>query len=327
VESTVELLAKTGLTIIGSVETHGAVETAVEIAEAGESVSEMIASATKEQFDERALSATLKALGTHVTKALVGAMGVHEAAKKFGDNIAQIIAGENDLKNTMESWDKAYKDLQRIDRLQQNCKGDKTEPEKKEEPKTDQTPEPTKPTPPKKPEPKTETPPAKEQPTEEPTPQEPGDEEPPVSPPPPTSEPRQVGLPYSPSECGCNSSKGLTVSPEGFAAIGTGMKNLGDCVDKFNTVTLADYQQALQKMSEMSDSLTVAANSGPAEFMVKAKEAKPQLDALIKRTKSYDEAGRTFLKQVEKCPDSVSAGMDVLKSATTVTVDSITTKY
>ena len=61
--------------------------------------------------------------------------------------------------------------------------------------------------------------------------------------------------------------------------------------------------------------------------MVKAKETKPRLDSLIERTKSYDEAGKTFLKQFEKCPESVTTGMEVLKSALTVTVDSITTKY
>jgi hypothetical protein len=62
-------------------------------------------------------------------------------------------------------------------------------------------------------------------------------------------------------------------------------------------------------------------------FQVKAKEAKPQLDSLIKSTKSYDEAGKTFLKQIEKCPDSVKSGMDVLQSALTVTIDSIKTRY
>ncbi len=40
-------------------------------------------------------------------------------------------------------------------------------------------------------------------------------------------------------------------------------------------------------------------------FEVKAKEAKPKLDLLIERTKSYDKAGKTFLKQFEKCPESV----------------------
>ena len=60
---------------------------------------------------------------------------------------------------------------------------------------------------------------------------------------------------------------------------------------------------------------------------MKAKEAKPKLDSLIERTKSYEEAGKTFMKQFEKCPESVTTGMDVLKSALTVTVDSITTKY
>ncbi len=333
VESTEELAAKTALTIIAAGKTEGAVETAVEIAEAGEAVSEMIGSRNQEEFNERTILATLKAVGTKAVKTLAGVAGVHEAAKKFGENLGQILYHEEVLKSAMENFEKAYKDLEEITRKQQICKGDKTGPQQQEEPKADQTPEPadptppTEPVPPVEPTPKTDTPPAKDQPTEEPTAPEPGDEEPPVSPPPPTSEISQVGLPYTPDECGCNSSKGLTVSSEGFEAIGSGLKNLGNCVDKFNTLSLADYQQALQEMSEMSDSLSVAVNSGPSVFQVKAMEAKPRLDSIVQRAKSYDEAGKTFLKQVEKCPDSVSAGMDVLKSANTVTVDSIKTKY
>jgi len=38
-------------------------------------------------------------------------------------------------------------------------------------------------------------------------------------------------------------------------------------------------------------------------------------------------AGQIFMKQFEKCPESVTTGMDVLKSAITVTVDSVKTKY
>jgi len=327
VESTVELLAKAGLTIIGSGTTHGAIETAVEIAEAGESVSEMVASASKEEFDQRTLSATLKALGTGVTKGLVGAMGVHEAAKKFGDNLGQIILHESQLKDAMESWEKADKDKQRIDRLMQNCKGDKTEPKKQEEPKADQTPEPTKPTPPKEPKPKTDTPPPKEPPTEEPITPEPGDEEPPISPPPPTSEQRQVGLPYSPEDCGCGKTKGIGISAKDIADIQAGTKNLGDCVEKFNSISVTDYSNTLKELSELTDTLQAAADGNPSMFEVKAKEAKPRLDSLIERTKSYDEAGKSFIKQFEKCPESVTTGMEVLKSALNVTVDSITTKY
>jgi len=327
VESTVELLAKAGLTILGSGETHGAVETAIEIAEAGESYSELIASATNAEFAERSATTILKALGTHVTKAVVGAIGVHEAAKKFGDNLGQIILHESELKDANESWDKANRDLQRIERIQQTCKGDKTEPEKQEKPKADQTPQPTKPTPPKEPKPKTDTPPAKEQPVEEPTPPGPGEEEPPVSPPPPTTEPRQVGLPYSPEDCGCGKTKSIIVSTKGISDIMAGARNLGDCVDRFDKTSAADYLKALNELSELTKSLEARASDKPELFIKQAKEAKPKLDSLIKRIKEYDKAGKAFMGEFEKCPESVKSGMEVLESAITVTIDSIKTKY
>jgi hypothetical protein len=327
VESTEELAAKTALTVIAAGKTEGAVETAVEIAEAVEAVSEMIGSKNQEEFNERTIIATLKAVGSKAVKTLAGVSGVHEAAKKFGENLGEILYHEEVLKSAMESWDKADKDLKRIDGLMQNCKGDKTEPKKQEEPKGDQTPEPTKPIPPKEPKPRTDTPPAKEQPTEEPVAPEPGDEEPPVSPPPPASEPRQVGLPYSPEECGCEKSKSISISSAGLSDLQAGVKNIGNCVEKFNSISVTDYSNALKELSALTDTLQVVADGNPSLFEVKAKEAKPQLDSLIERTKSYDETGKTFLKQFEKCPESISTGMDVLKSAMTVTVDSIKTNY
>ena len=334
VSSTVELLAKAGLTIISSGKAPtSAIKTAAELAEAGAAISELIGSSTGSELGKNAFKNAVGQLGGEAVSTLVGIVEVGEAGYKFGENVAQILGHENDLKNTMDSWDKADKDFKRIERLQQICKGDKSEPPKQEQPKADQTPvptdptPPTEPTPPVEPKPKTDTPPAKEQPTEEPTTPEPGDEEPPVSPPPPTSEPRQVGLPYSPEDCGCSKAKGIGISAKGISDIQAGTKNLGDCVEKFNTIAVTDYSNTLKELAALTDTLKTAADGNPSMFEVKVKEAKPQLDSLIERTKSYDEAGKTFLKQFEKCPDSVSAGMDVLKSALTVTVDSIKTDY
>lgn len=328
VSSTVNLLAKAGMTIITSGETpSAAVNTVTDIAEAGAAVSDMIASGSKEEFYGNALKTAYDELGGKVIGAILGVAEVQQAAQRFGENIGQILSHEDVLKSAMENWEKADKDLKRIEQLQQICKEDKTEPQKKEEPKADQTPEPTKPTPPTEPKPKTENPPAKEQPTEEPTPPEPGDEEPPISPPPPTSEPRQVGLPYSPEECGCEKTKSINVSAADFSTLQSGLKNIGDCVDKFNSISVTDYTSTLKELSALTDTLKTASDGDPAIFGVKAKEAKPRLDSLIERTKSYDDAGKTFLKQFEKCPESVTTGMDVLKSALTVTVDSISTKY
>ncbi|MFZ0473301.1 MAG: hypothetical protein WAL94_11855, partial [Bacteroidales bacterium] len=150
---------------------------------------------------------------------------------------------------------------------------------------------------------------------------------PPIPPTPPTSEPRQVGLPYSPEDCGCGKAKSISISSAGISALQAGIKNIGDCVEKFNSIAVTDYSNTLKELAALTDTLKTAADKDPAIFQVKAKEAKPQLDSLIERTKSYGEAGQTFLKQFEKCPESVTAGMEVLKSVLTVTVDSVKTKY
>jgi hypothetical protein len=325
--STIELLAKAGLTIISSGKTpSGVVNTATKIAEAGAAISEMIASGSQGEFYENAVKTAFEEINGDVAGAITGVVDVYRSAKRFGENVGQILYHEDVLKSAMESWDKADRDLKRIEKLQQICKGDKTEPQKTEKPKADPTPEPAQPKPPVEPKPGTDTPPAQEQPTEQPTP-EPGDEEPPISPPPPTSEPRQVGLPYSPGECGCEKTKSIGVNSADFTTLQTGIKNIGDCVEKFNSVSVTDYLNTLNELSAVTDSFRAAINKDPAIFEVKAKEVKPQLDSLVERTKAYDAAGQTFMKQFEKCPESVTTGMEVLKSAITVTVDSVKTKY
>lgn len=325
--SAVEVLAKAGLTIIASGKSpSAAVNTATKIAEAGSAISDMIGSASQGEFYENAVKTAFEELNGEVAGAITGVAEVYQAAKRFGENAGEILKHEEVLKSAMENWEKADRDLKRIEQLQQICKGDKTEPQKKEEPKADPTPKPTDPKPPVDPKPKTDTPPGQKPPTEPPAPK-PGKEDPPISPPPPTSEPRQVGLPYSPDECGCDKTKSISVSSEGFSTLQAGVKNIGDCVEKFNTVAVTDYSNTLKELEALTGTLKVAAGGDPTIFKVKAKEAKPKLDSLIERTKAYDEAGKSFLKQFEKCPESVTTGMEVLKSALTVTVDSITTKY
>jgi hypothetical protein len=331
--SAIELLAKAGLTIISSGKSpSAAVNTATKIAEAATAISEMIASGSKGEFYENAAKTAFEEINGEVAGAITGVAEVYQSSKRFGENVGQILYHEDVLKSALENWEKAERDLKRIEQLQQICKGDKTEPQKKVEPKTEPTPEPTDPEPPVEPKPpvdpktKTDTPPAEEPPAEPPTPT-PGDEDPPISPPPPTSEPRQVGLPYSPEECGCEETKSIGVSSADFSTLQAGIKNIGDCVEEFSSVTLTDYLNTLNELAAVTDTLTEAVNKDPALFEVKAKEAKPKIDELIERTKSYDSAGKEFLKEFEKCPESVSTGMDVLKSAVTVTVDSIKTKY
>jgi hypothetical protein len=328
VASTIDLLAKVGLTIIaGGDPESAAVKSVAKIADSAAGLSDMLDSGSHEEFFINGVKAAAGNIWGETVGTLIGIGEVALAADRFYENVSEIELHENNLKNAWESYEKAMKAVEDVVRRQQICKGEKTQPQEQEEPKADKTPEPTKPTPPTEPKPKTDTPPVKEQPTEEPVTPEPGDEEPPVPPTPPTGETRQVGLPYSPEECGCEESKSISLSSAGFSALQAGIKNLGDCVEKFNSIAVTDYTSTLKELSALADTLKSAADGGPAIFGVKAKETKPQLDSLIERTKSYDEAGKTFLKQFEKCPESVSAGMDVLKSAMTVTVDSLKTKY
>ncbi len=330
VSSTVKLLAKTGLTIIGSGHAEGAVETAIKVVEAGEAASEMLASANSHEFYEKAFEGALKAVGSSATKALVGVMGVHEAAKEFGENIGEILEHEEVLEVQEKGYEEAMENLKRIEKRQQFCKNGTGQPQAKEQPKSDQTPKSSEPTPPKDP-----TPTPKPKPTtgEQPNPTEPTPAEPKSGdevigdPEPPTVPPRQVGLPYEPSDCGCGQSKDLTIKSADFSKLGIGMKNLGDCVEKFRSTTLTDYQLSLQEISELTDSLSTTLKSDAAEFLVKAKASKPRLDELVSRVRSYDKAGNEFLKKMDKCSDSVTTGMEIFKSVETITVDSIKTNY
>jgi hypothetical protein len=61
--------------------------------------------------------------------------------------------------------------------------------------------------------------------------------------------------------------------------------------------------------------------------LVKAKESKPRLDGLVLRVKSYDKTGTEFLKTMEKCPESVTTGMEIFQSVEKITVESLKLKY
>lgn len=326
--SAVDLLAKAGLTIITGGKTSGAIKAASEIANTGAVMSELLGSFNGSAQSQDAIISVAGLLAGGAMSTLTGIYGVAQAGNRFGENIGKIWSHEEALKGAHENWNQALKNLKRIEQLQQNCKGNKTEPQKTEEPKSDPKPDPADPTPkPSDPKPGGEKPPVEDPDQGEPDPVEPGDEEPPISPPPPTSEPLQVGLPYSPGECGCDKTQDITPDIEGISALQAGIKNIGDCVEKFNSIAVNDYSIALTELSALTDTIQAAAAEDPATFQRRVTEVKPQLDSLIERTKDYDKAGKDFMKQFEKCPESVTTGMEVLKSALTVTVDSVKTKY
>lgn len=344
VSSTVELLAKAGLTIIANGATTGVVKVAAEIADKGSALSDMIASANLEElknsigktasgesFEKIVETQFGEKVGELWGKSLSAAIGVAEvqqAAQKFADNIGEILKHEDAMTSLMDSYEKAMRNLENITKRQRFCKNEPEKPTPHEKPKPDQSAKPDEPTPPAEPKPKTTEPPVQERQTTEPTTEQPatGDEVL-VDPEPPAQPPKQVGLPYEPSDCGCNQTKELATSSAGFSALGTGIKNLGNCVENFKSTSLSDYDLALHELSALTDSLSTTLKSDAGEFLVKAKDSKTRLDGIVNRVKSYDKAGNDFLNKMGKCPESVNSGMEVLKSAETITVDSIKTKY
>lgn len=353
VSSTIELLAKAGLTIVTSGKAKVSmnpnidskvVNVAIEIADKGAALSDLIASSNTEEFKnnlgksasgesfeqivEKQFGETVGELWGKSLSAEIGVVEVQQAAQKFGDNIGEILKHEAVMEGLSKNYENALRNLDRIEKRQQFCKKGNEQPQPKEQPKTEPTPKPKEPTPPKKPSPKPEPTKGDQPNPTEPAPTEPtaddeviGDPEPPVIP------PKQVGLPYEPANCGCDKAKDLTVASADFAAMGKGMKNLGSCVDDFKNTSLNDYHLALQEISALTDTLSTSLKANAEAFLVKAKESKPKLDELVSRVKTYDKAGTEFLGKMNKCPESVTTGMEIFQSVEKITVDSIKTHY
>jgi len=344
VSSTIELLAKAGLTIISSGKTSGAVKVAADIADDGAALAEIIASSNPEELKnnvakpasgksfekifEKQFGDALGELWGKSVSAAIGILEVQQAAQKFADNMGEILRHDDAMEGRMKNYEYAMRNFDRFSKRLNVCKAGTEKPQAKEQPKSDPTPKPSDPKTPKEPTPKPEPTTGEQPKTPETTPDEPtADDEILVDPEPPTVPPKQVGLPYEPSDCGCDKSKELTVKSTDFSTLGTGLKNLGDCVENFRSTSLTDYQLALKEISQLTDSLSSALKSDAEVFLVKAKGSKPRLDKLVLRVKSYDKTGSEFLKTMEKCPESVTTGMEIFQSVEKITVDSIKTKY
>jgi hypothetical protein len=360
VSSYVELLAKVGLTIVTGGKTKGivtkvvagkdviskAIPRAAQIADYGSALSEIIGSSNTEELAgnvakptsgeaferivELKFGETTKDLYGKSLSAVIGLVEVGFATDKFYDNVGKLVHHEDMLEKFKKMMEKAERDLEYIQSRQNICKRQKGESDESEIPLADLPPLTDKPTAPTKPTPPTkqadtpvQEPKNNETPAEKPT----TDEEVLVDPEPPTIPPRQVGLPYEPDDCGCDSSKNLTVTAKDLSTLGAGLKNLGECAKNFKSISVTDYQNALTELSELTGSLSSVLETDAAAFLVKAKESKPQLDALVKRIKTYDEAGNAFLNKMEKCSESVTIGMEIFQSVEKITIDSIKTKY
>ncbi len=357
VSSYVELLAKVGLTIVSSGKTTGvvtkvvdgkeviskAIPLAAEIADKGSALSEMIGSSNMEELGGNVAKPTSGEAFERIVKlkfgdaakelygkslgAITGLVEVGQAADKFYDNVGQLVHHEEVLEKFMKIMEKAERDLEYIKSRQNICSRQKGESDESEIPLADLPPLTDKPTAPSKPTPKTEEPPVQKPQNNETQAEPTTDDEILVDPEPPAIPPRQVGLPFEQNDCGCSNSKDLTVTSTDFSTLGAGIKNLGDCAKNFTSISVSDYHDALTELSELTGALSTILQTDAAAFLVKAKESKPQIDALVNRVKTFDEAGNAFLNKMEKCPESVTIGMEIFQSVEKITVDSLKTKY
>ncbi len=339
------MMGKIGLTILanGKAPTKFAGQ-AFEIADKGGALLDIIGSSNSEEirtnidkvtagetFERGVKSIFGETISDLYGKSLSGAIALYEvydATEKFADNAVKLGLNEESIGELMRKMEKVSFEYDVIKARQQLCRMEKSKNENEEieladlkpipqeqAPKLGQTP---------KSEPTAVEQPQSDQPVDEPST---NDDEIIVDPEPPVIPPKQVGLPYEPSDCGCNKTKNLTVSSTDFSTLAAGIQNLGECVKDFSTTTLKDYQQALQEMSELTKTLSSTLESDAEAFLIQAKQLQPQLDSIVKRIRAYDEAGNAFLNQMQNCSESVTTGMEIFQSVEKITIDSIQTNY
>ena len=115
--------------------------------------------------------------------------------------------------------------------------------------------------------------------------------------------------------------------PEVFAILQADMQNLNNCVADFQNGPLTSYVKTLEEWKTLTGELTSALGKDQKSIETSLHDVIPLMESLLQQTQSFDKAGQEFIKDFEKCPASSSSWMDLLKTAVTVTVDSIKTKY
>lgn len=328
-KSTIELAEKTALTIAASGENEGGVESAVKIAEAFASIKDLVTSHTTEDLNFNELTGMMKVTGSNLFKAIAGNLEIIKASSEFGKHLGALISTDIELQNAMRVADEANRRVQDIVKLQNLCRGSSeksgSQQEQPSKSKTD-TGKADKTTGQGQDESAGQTD------TDNPVTGQGEDDEAAdggeISPPPPVSEPTNLSLPYNGSDnCGCGGNKNLKADAEGFSSLQAGMQNLQQCVDSFTKGPVAEYSVVLEEWQGVLSTLEGAVKAGPEGFKKSAGDAAAKIDSLIVRTKTYDTAGKSFLLEFNKCPGSVSSVTDILKSANTVTVNDIKTKY
>jgi hypothetical protein len=322
-DSTGNLLIKTGGLIIGTLGGAGgaskAAQTASGIYGVGSNLLDTLKGGDTLSQVSNVSQMIVELGGSAMQQAISGTIETLQAATEFGKHLGSLMSTADRMAAAAkwhEHWGRVIEDIVRRQKI---CRKGTGEPPRQGEPPAEPKPpktDPKKPTPkPTEPTPETEPPPGQEPPAQEPPGGEPPSDEPPISPPPPTSPPRQVGLPYDPGNCGCDKTQGIGTSQAGLSTLQSGLARLGECVETFRSDALTDYLQTLKEWSAVSTKLGAASKAGGAELMSTAKQMIPDIQSLLTRTKSFDEAGRAFYEGFKTCPKSMEAGMSVLKSS------------
>lgn len=301
-------------------------------------------------FSKQAMNSAQLAVelfGNYEMQALAGAWETIDAAQDFGIDLRGLQWSLDNLKDVYQDFEQFNRYLDDLVRRKRLCENGGEQPQGQEQAQAGADGQPAKTAPPKEStskagessgevtsvetpdtgeandgDPDVTDPPAKETPPGETPPK--GTEIPPT---PPTTEVGFSGLPFQSGECGCNNTRTVTAGEDAFVVLLPGVKNLGECTGKFAQGPLADYTKALEEWKVVTEKLDSVLKAGAEEAQKSAGTVIPLLESLLGRTKSFDEAGQSFLGEFEKCPESLKAGIGEIQSAINVTLDMIKTKY
>ena len=350
-ESSANLALKTSGLIFGMASGVPGVDNAVDatgkVFGAGSALLDLFRSGNLSEAGVNSAKMAVELFGKAVIQVAVDAQETYEAAKDFGEDLGVIEGATYKMSNAqqwIEHWSRYIDDLIRRQKL---CESGSTQDGGQGEPSQEPVGRPAEPgsgtvnqpadgagtaepsgeepseVDPASAEPAGDELPGKREPAEGKIPGEGGK----ISPPPPTTETGQVGLPSAPGECGCKSTKTMTPGPEVFVTLNAGMQKLNECVGDFQNGPLSSYVTTLEVWKTVTNDLTSAFGKDQESIETAIHGAIPRMDSLLQQTQSFDIAGKEFIKDFENCPASSSSWMDLLKSALTVTVDSIKTKY
>ena len=337
-KSTYDMAEKTALLIMSTSGATGAAKTVSDVLSAAAAIKDFVNSDTDMEKTSNGLQILVAQLGSDAQQAVAGVTETMSAAGKFGINLGTLMATNIRLKGAAEVYEQANRQIINISALQNICKKG-TNPQQKQEQPTTKSEQPTaNPAPATEPAQKSGTSSQKteaqsapeteaQQPQDADSGESPPEEEVLVDPELPPIPARQVGLPFNSGDCGCENTQSISTIKEGLTSMQNGMERLNECVDNFSKGPLTDYLTTLNDWTTLTEKLKKSAGVGSVGIESSTKETVPVIESLLVRTKSFDNAGKTFLEEFKACPGSMKSGVEVLNSVNVISVDSLKVKY